>query len=373
MPMVTVCPSYPDVHFLFYKLLKKYPQYHKQEQLLSKMGTALAKEDMEIRAFPSWEIYSLMNFFDFCMGEENLETEECQFALLLSEMAGFLMNSSDKLHSGVREYIYRLSHAGEQPTLATLQEHYEGYYGVGVNDSKKMPNSTDSLHYTTLMNLYVLFLPAFVDEDQTELDIVRPISAFQLPALSSSVVSDEDFPSLVANLADRHLMNSDISWLLAKALFDLIGKFLGVKPGEVEDVVNAIAYNPFEFPVFGDISSIKDDNFRNPCEYLLSQSDNSGTAVNIWEACGSKEGKTDICTWYCETIVGNTTLQHKVKELFEEALHLTISQEPGFPQVLLPICRFPGMSGKMPPEKCWKKVVNDHGVCYSSQTGNHMF
>ncbi len=419
MPMVSVCPRYPDFYVLLHKLLKRYPDYVREERLLERLGGMLVeqkvKDEMHARAVSRYATYRAETFFDSCMhadaegagqgegegegGSGDLETEECQFALLLSEMADFLRFSYDKWHLGVRDYVYRISASREAPTLASLQRHYEEHYGVTVDEERRMPTSVYSYHYDTLIELYALFLPVFVDEEQRELDVLRPISAFRAPDLPTAGLSDEDFPSLVAYLVDRNVLYAqdqsegaveDISWLLAGALFDLIGRFVGVDPADVEQVLNALAYDPFDYPVFGDINK-HDPPYTNPCEHLLASPTSTGSvnasadasatlpAADIWEACeaattssgGQEAGNmTDpLCAWYCRAVVGNDTLQQKVKELLEEASYLTTGLQPGYPQVLLPICRYSVLHGDMPPGQCWRRIINDKGICYSAQTG----
>ncbi len=262
-------------------------------------------------------------------------------------------------------------------------------------DDRRMPTSTWSYHYDALVELYSLFFPLFQDEFYRVVDVVRPLSAFQLPELPTAPLQDEDFPSLVAYLIDRNVLYAqdqsegaveDISWLVAQALFDLMARFLGVAPADVEEVLNALAYDAFNFPLLGDINKV-DPPYTNPCEHHLvvtvaagagaaadgGTNASTGAASDIWEACSDlvrlEEDDDERCSWYCRTIIGNVSLQARVKELFEEASHLTGWLQPGYPLVLLPLCRYPALPGEHLPDVCWRKIVNDQGICYTAQTG----
>ena len=159
MPMVSVCPRFPDFYVLLYKLLHKYPEYVTENSLLDRLGGLLVKQklkdDMNARSVPSYAIYRLDSFFDTCMVEATeVETEECRFVLLLSEMADYLRFSHDKWYHGVREYIYDFVARRETPTLESLQKHYEEHYGVQVrcmgytSTFEQLTNTFRDTHYT---------------------------------------------------------------------------------------------------------------------------------------------------------------------------------------------------------------------------------
>ena len=146
-----------------------------------------------------------------------------------------------------------------------------------------------------------------------------------------------------------------MSITLATALFDLLGRFLGAPSDEVEDIVNAASYDPFHFPAFGAKSP-----YSNPCDHF------DPTTESIVSMC--EQDLEPSCQNYCKTVL-NITLQMKVKELFELSSRPVGLIQPGFPHVLLPVCKYPVLDGSSDPHECWRKVVNDLGVCYASRTG----
>ena len=390
-PMVSVCPRTPDFYVLLYELLQMYPDYVRENDLLNRVGSSLTvsvvKLDMHDRFVMSSAKSRARTFFDPCMAEEDQGSEICQFVVLLAGMADFLRYSYDKTYDGVRLYLYNAAKSRERPTLESLEKHFEDYYDYEIY-SKRMPYSTTSDHYKTMLTLYSFFFPVFVDWDQTVLDVLRPLSDYVLPQSPTATLQPEDFAPFIAYLIDRNVLFErdqmedtidDISWLLANTLFELMGKYLGVEAADVETVINGISYNPYSYPAFGYYMSTVDLKvpYSHPCENVTTSPANATTTNDISDTCDvarkqADRNETRQCRWYCNNLLENVTLHQRARELLHMASYPTAGLQPNYPQVLLPLCQYPALEGDFEPTQCWRRIVNERGICYSAQTGKNL-
>ncbi len=307
------------------------------------------------------------DFFSPCMSDEAnaTESEICQFAVLLSAIADVL-EYWDSSYKGVVGYIRSSVSKGVQMNVTGLRKHFEDHYDFRWLDwYLSMPEDTDSGHYRSLVQVYSLFFPVFKDEAMTEVDELRPLSDFQTPDLPTSVLDPDDTPTFLAYLIDVDLFYHRYHYtidnkIVANAFFDLMAIFLGVE--DVEGVVHAFSYNPYSFPSFGKI--VAEGGYLNPCE-----AEGALKKGDIWKACNDTANQAEACEKYCSWI-RNETMRLRAKQLFELGLHPGGSLKPGYPQVLLPACKYPALGGvKSNPDDCWRRVVTDLGVCSSMITG----
>ncbi len=366
MPMITVCPRYPDFHLLLHKLLKMYPEYVEEKKLLDVWSKAILKIQLYNDITKQREeAYGADTFFDNCTKvEENTDAEECRFLRLLSGMVDF-QDPYGQFYYHLEEaqlfnYVFEMVSNRRNLTMESLKEHTESYYSKTFEEMA-IPTSGDWYRHSQLLLLYSYFFPIFADKEKQELDVLRPISTYDIDSPLWRLTAN-DLPSLISYLSLTRwnpewaiqASSDELNVTLNDVLFDLVARYLGAEPAEVPGILYELSYHKIFEP-----SSLA----TNPCQQLLTE------RSNIFDVCHlDLDKKNSACSLHCDRVVRNVTLHQWVKELLQEAVP-KMNEEPGYPGTMLPLCQYYFEPNISTPEECWKTVKTDQGVCYSSRTG----
>ena len=171
----------------------------------------------------------------------------------------------------------------------------------------------------------------------------------------------------------HHQYRRKLYYILARTLFELIARHLDVDVSQVEDVLNGFSYDPFEAPVFG----FGQEPYVHPCENVTIGSGRGAKKPSrICDIAASELTNPDEvvgldrCRWYCHNLVEDDQLKRRAGELFDLATHVTGGFRPDYPHQLLPQCQHPALQeAALLPRQCWRRIVNEFGICYSTQTG----
>ncbi len=147
-----------------------------------------------------------------------------------------------------------------------------------------------------------------------------------------------------------------------------MAKHLGLSDDrDVYDVVNAFS-STADHPFFGHVKDYANDPCTGAAAAAAAAAGRGGQLLPLDSVCG--RAKEAGCVDYCKMVNSSRRVQAELRELYEMTLDATGPLVPGKPDSLLPVCRYGdgGDSAKF-TQGCWRKVVNDHGVCYASITG----
>ncbi len=193
-----------------------------------------------------------------------------------------------------------------------------------------------------------------------------PLETFQKP--SSYRPPEISIPrglygSTLSCIVDRNHMdtyNPRLSQVAVSALSQAVSAHLGMEPVAAMRLFDSFAVAP-------DRRMFYLDDMRQGLPCPLSGWRNS----SIKEACSDLDSMDEACTEYCRIVADPRVpgLIPKIRELFERSFPPASIEQPRNPIGLLPTCQ----RGEGGPVKstCWRKIVNDRGVCYSSPIGNY--
>ncbi len=246
--------------------------------------------------------------------------------------------------------------------------------------------------------MYSLFFPVFKKSTKREDEVLKPIEDYVLPRIPPETITAKNVASLLAYLIDFNLLHgrhstysgSTLKNVTSSFLLHLTAKYLRTSEArleslqQIDNLINSFAYEPFKQPFFGYSSFLHlyDNRYKLFCvqERTLFVSE-SPARFSIRALCSGnlalRNGTiklSDDCKWYCHAIVNSRETQELVRSFYALALDMKGPLVPGYPENLLPVCRFHA-NEEVLKDGCWKRIVTDKGICFSSVTGvnKHQF
>ncbi len=149
--------------------------------------------------------------------------------------------------------------------------------------------------------------------------------------------------------------NKEYSYLASKALTDCTRSYLGLS--EEEDLYSLMdAFSgKVEQTFFGHVETLE-----VPCE--VSPEDRFKDLEYI---CSNYQANAN-CTSYCNMIRIDTTIQKKLRQVFQWALYTSGPLTNRNPHSLLPVCKHPESDLET---KCLEPIINHYGNCFVSRNG----
>ncbi len=165
MPMVTVCPRYPNLNRylifgpisvlnawiislnyfdwrLLFNLASMYPEVAEENGLVQELtdmllGDLVAIKMEETRLTDYYDHYLVKTMLKPCQNDTT-NSSECRFILLLAGIAKKIIYF-DLKYVGVEAYIKNSAMAKQDVTLQGLENYVENYYGFVIDDEKQLP------------------------------------------------------------------------------------------------------------------------------------------------------------------------------------------------------------------------------------------
>ncbi len=351
MPMVTVCPDYPNTNNLLYNLLKR-DESCAGEDLVAQLTRVMAADSIKRyigtrRMKGDFDMAKAKDMFLACEEEEvrQKSAEKCGLVLLLATIAkGMLRGDIADGDSLLFEFIVDKTVAKEIPTLKDLKGYVEDRSSAKLEDYE---HTELRLFWVETVELYTYFFPEFKFRKNENLDALRQIDQFEF--LEIFRIGNGDLADLLVHMIDRGVMlhDQDRRKITAKILYRCMTSHLGV---ENHDYIHFLM-SAFNF-YFGSSSR---DSHGYPC------GGKQGNSSYLGKRCLNPV--TEECRNYCTMAKLTNEQKIKMRDLFVMGLGNVGPINSSNPVSLLPNCRFPEEGYT---SQCWQPSLTDMGACFST-------
>ncbi len=305
----------------------------------------------------------------------------CSLVLLMDGVRGTIKHREGSLNTTVKamhDFVAQLIEDGRGATEVDLKDFLEARFDVKLQESDRSSIASsfaNSIRVPDIVRLYMVFFPIYTTDGEGGWILQPPksLASWTLPGPDRSLSDEQELADVVGwlahgvvdkpSLARKSRIFPGLIQDYAKALDDLIGmtwlsamrRHLGVATNiEAIKLVNSLDYKYAE-----DAAETAHNKSESPCKK---------PGQDLEQVCGDTAGDSE-CTSYCNLMNGlSAEMVGKVTELLDMGM-----DELGLPWGVLPMCQYPAnwtsaneWSSDKSHEGCWRKVVNDQGVCYTT-------
>ncbi len=302
--------------------------------------------------------------YETCFKLENKLNDACSLVLTLAVLL-------DKFgfHKAQEHIVTYGASSMVNPDTANLSDYMSEIFNIDITDIKLTNSSSLASKYGVLI-LYQTFFEV-LNKNNSNLLEPQPLSSY-FRKMTTLVVPDQSklghYLSWVLSSysnenyhrkidLNQYSAIQELSDFVAVTWLDALKLYLGVRSHEEATLLmNSFWHTDNSSSLFQPLKERRENGYM--CSNLLS----NASLYSIKAVCNGPQKIEMECKNYCKLIDNlSAETQTRIKEVFKMGL-----DDPTPPIGTFQICQHP-TKGFFGTNECWKRIVNDKGVCYTSK------